>query len=376
VNQIHKGPNLRGTMAKFCLRYCARGNVLISSLLWASLALCITPSAAFPVKTPETGICYPYNALKYSTSQANEILDTQTSLSAGVLGANNTTVTLAVCTTAVNPGPMLQAWLEYHLRRFDLIMVFIDDPSERPLFESLVHNNLHHDPRIMLLKGHPDRSDMSPSGVMNRQNSNTQVAVDIALENNITWLLHIDSDELFYEDGDRTWLSLPGVDHITFLNHEAVPVAHNDVKNPFLACTLFKVNGGRLDFMAYGNGKSAVRIQPGVQSWGVHTFTGYSGEHRTLTRPMILHYPNPSFDSWVAKYRSYGRFSNFWFEDPTQVNPLTFMLESRDRLHRALESGLWEEAREFFVGMIPDQEACERMLRTGDMRRYNPLQGI
>jgi hypothetical protein len=325
-----------------------------------------------------TDICYPYNALQHATSQANEILiDPQNYVTKGThlnephADPVNKTITLAVTTTAVKPGPMLQAWLEYHLRRFNLIMVFIDDPTERPLFETLLHDKLHDDYRIRLLEGYPDRSDMSPSGVMNRQNSNTQVAVDIAMANNITWLLHIDSDELFYEDGDRSWQSLEGVDHISFVNHEVVPVTHK-VTNPFSSCTLFKVNG-RLDFMAYGNGKSAIRIAPGVSPWGVHTFTGYKGEHRDLDRPMILHYPNPSFGSWVAKYKSYGRFSNFWFEDPTQVNPLTFMLDSRDKLQQALESGQWEDAREFFNGMIPDPEACQRMLETGDMRKYTPL---
>ena len=285
---------------------------------------------------------------------------------------------MAVTTTAVNPGAMLNAWLEYHLRRFDFIMVFIDDPSERTLFETIRHE-LHDDTRIMLLDGYPDRSDMSPSGVMNRQNSNTQVAIDIALMNNITWLLHIDSDELFYEpDGDRSWQTLEGVDHVTFLNHEAIPLVHK-VTNPFLECTLFKVNG-RLEFIAYGNGKSAVRLAPGVQSWGVHAFTGYNGEHidmrehGTSQSPVILHYPNVCFESWVQKYKSYGRFSSFWFDDPTQVLTLTFMLESRDRLHKALENGKWEEAREFFNSMIPDREACESMLKKGDLRRYTPLE--
>ena len=335
-------------------------------------------------------ICYPYNAIQYATRGATEILlNTQDILAKGTLPREdahhdpdaallNHTITMAVTTTAVNPGAMLKAWLEYHLHRFDFIMVFIDDPSERTLFETIRHE-LHNDTRIMLLDGYPDRSDMSPSGVMNRQNSNTQVAVDIALQNNITWLLHIDSDELFYEpDGDRSWQTLEGVDHVTFLNHEAIPLAHK-VTNPFLECTLFKVNG-RLEFIAYGNGKSAVRLAPGVQSWGVHAFTGYNGEHidmrehGTLQSPVILHYPNVCFESWVQKYKSYGRFSSFWFDDPTQVLTLTFMLESRDQLHKALENGKWEEAREFFNSMIPDREACERMLKKGDLRRYTPLE--
>jgi hypothetical protein len=231
----------------------------------------------------------------------------------------------------------------------------------------------------MLLAGYPDRSDMSPSGVMNRQNSNTEIALDIALKKNITWLLHIDIDELFYEpEGDRSWQTLDGVDHITFVNHEAVPLAH-EVHNPFLECTLFKVNG-RLEFIAYGNGKSAVRLAPEVQSWGVHAFTGYKGEKIHMRdnqqSPVILHYPNVCFENWVQKYIAYGKFSNFWFEDPTQALTLTFMLESRDRLQKALESGNWEEAREFFNSMIPDSEACERMLQAGDMRRYSPLERI
>ena len=42
----------------------------------------------------------------------------------------STDITIAIVTTIVNPGPSFPVWLDYHLRRFDLMMVFMDDPRE------------------------------------------------------------------------------------------------------------------------------------------------------------------------------------------------------------------------------------------------------
>jgi hypothetical protein len=279
---------------------------------------------------------------------------------------NNTT--FAISTTVLNPPPTFPIWLAYHLRRVDLVIIFLDDPSERPRIESLVHGK-----PVVLFDGSMASPDMSPaSRLIVRQDINNDAAIAYALANNITWLLHIDIDELFYEDGDSSWKTMENVGVISFVNHEAVPLSYPAL-NWFEECTLFKINGGNIHFMAYVNGKSAVRVTQGVQSSGPHNFWGYQGEYVNVTRPMILHYPTPSFESWVAKYKFYGEFSDYWFDDPDQPNTVSFMLESRDQLRAALASGNWEEARNFYNSMIPENATHEHYLSTGDLRIFKPL---
>ncbi|MFI6312259.1 hypothetical protein ACIBEK_19315 [Nocardia fusca] len=244
----------------------------------------------------------------------------------------------------------------------------MDDPGQRQMFDQFTEYD-----RVLILEGTGDRSDMTPSGVMNRQLANTQTAISYALDNQISWLIHMDSDEIFYDEGDHTWQSWDNVGQVTFTNHEAVPVDHQPTDR-FVECTLFRVNG-RAEFMAYGNGKSAVRVAPGVTA-GIHAFAGYPGEHRAVAHPAILHYPNPSFESWVAKFANYGKFSNFWWDNPGNPIGLEFMLRSRDLLLAARDTGSWSEARDYFATWCIDSATRERLLQAEALRRYDPMAEI
>ena len=59
-----------------------------------------------------------------------------------------------------------------------------------------------------------------------RQDKNNETGIAFALSRNITWLLHIDIDEIFYEDGDRSWQYQENVGQYRFDNHESVPLSH------------------------------------------------------------------------------------------------------------------------------------------------------
>jgi hypothetical protein len=274
---------------------------------------------------------------------------------------------MAICTTVLNPGPTFAVWLDYHLRCADLVIVFMDNPQKRPLFEAITAGK-----PVLLLDGANDDTDRTPSGVMSRQNANTQIAINHLLSRGISWLLHIDDDEIFYDAGDRSWRTLTNVGHVTFINHEAVPLKHEPKGTCFSDCTLFKVNG-RMEFSAYRNGKSAVRVTPGIVPWGVHAFAGYVGESYHVRFPTILHYPNPTFEAWVTKFTNYGRFSDFFFDNQRWPITLRFMLDSRDQVHAALGNGDWDAARRYFDAQIPDATTCQLLLQTGALRRYHPL---
>lgn len=276
---------------------------------------------------------------------------------------------IAITTTILHPDFTFPVWLNYHLRRVDLVMIFMDDPRERPLFEQLVRGK----PVVLFDGAHVGDELSTPSRLMQHQAMNNEAAISFALANNITWLMHIDTDELFYEDGERSWEVTEGVGLFTFQNHEALPLrdAHEPL-NFFEECTLFNA-AGRRGFMAYGIGKSAVRVTPGVRDWGPHYFTSFQGEDRFVQRPMILHYPHPTFERWVGKYRSYGNFSNYWDDDPNRPNQLGFMLESRDVVLAALASGDWEEAHNFWNALIPDAATIEELVSDGALLRISPL---
>jgi hypothetical protein len=283
--------------------------------------------------------------------------------------SNRPKATLAIATTILRPGPSFLIWLDYHLQRnTDLVIVFMDDPTERPNIERIVQGR-----PVVLLEGSKIAPEMSPeSRLILRQDDNNNAALAYTLAQNITWLLHIDVDELLYENGNQSWRDDEGIGEVTFVNHESVPLRHQS-DNYFAECHLFKVNSRTLPFMAYANGKSAVRLSPTVQGLGPHEFWGYEGERKAVLTPMILHYANPSFESWVAKYIFYGNFPDYWYGDPEQPNGLQFMLQSRDECRAALETGNWDNARKFYYSMIPDENETEELIRRGELLRIDPF---
>ena len=278
---------------------------------------------------------------------------------------------LAITTTVLHPDPTFTIWLDYHLRRAAVILIFMDDPAERPMFERLIEGRT-----AVLFDGSDAGHEWSPeSRVMVRQNENNEKALDFALSNNITWLLHIDPDELFYEDGDRSWETDTNIGQIRFTNHEAVFLPY-EVVNFFANCTIFWSDNLREHMRAYYNGKSAVRLTPDVSSNGPHSFLGFQGEDRYVQRPMILHYPTPTFDRWVAKFTHYGNFSGNWYNNPETPMGFPFMTGSRDHVQAALRSGNWTAAREYYISQTPDPSTVEDSVRTGDLLRIKPFDDI
>jgi hypothetical protein len=275
----------------------------------------------------------------------------------------------AISVTVKRPGSTLQTWLDYNLRRFDLVLIFMDDPTDRRAFDVFTRGR-----PVVLFNGSNVSPDLAtPDRLMDRQSANNEMAITYALEKNITWLMHLDPDELFYPEGQWSWVAqAEDVGHISFVNHEAVPLSHRTA-NFFMECTLFKTVHGELDFMAYGNGKSAVRVTPGVHPWGPHEWGGFKGESTTSTNPMVLHYPYPSYESWYGKFKSMGHFSDFWYDDPERPNLLSFMTKSRDFVAAAEASGDKTAAREFFNKQLFDDASQEKLLAKDDLRRIYPF---
>ncbi len=290
------------------------------------------------------------------------------------------TMPIAITTTILRPDASFSSWLNHHLRRVDLILVYMDDPDNA--LEDL--DRLRGDrQQVIFRNGSQVAPEMSPeSRIMMRQQINTGDAIAYLLDRDFEWILHIDSDELLFEpggEGSNSWSRRRDVGSVRFTNHEALPLSTAS-ENVFEDCTWFRINSdnaSRRRFMAYGNGKSAARLTRRVAPAGPHDFSGYRGQvyEPPADEVMILHYPTPTYERWVAKYKQYGDFGNYWYGDERSPNRVEFMLKSRDVVQDAVKSGDWRKARAFWDErvMTEGSEMWRNEIKAGKIRRYEPL---
>jgi len=212
-----------------------------------------------------------------------------------------------------------------------------------------------------------------------------------AEKHSVSWLVHIDADELFYDPsepldvrGHFARASAAGVGAFDYRNHEAVPESSSAGDgDTFRECTLFRRNpcehaeleadererqrcvqyweerhamltststststsGGF--FVGYSNGKSAVRVWPGAHAGSNHQWiaapalggdfchhsnVGFDGSRpriRSDEPPCILHYIDCGFPNWWRKYELLGRFADSWFAGEVPIG-IPLHLASRD----------------------------------------------
>lgn len=132
-----------------------------------------------------------------------------------------------------------------------------------------------------------------------KQSLNMEMAIVMAREANLDWILHLDTDELIHPAGTREYSlrkllsDVPqNVDMVVFPNYES-SVERDDIKDPFSEVSMFKKNYDHLPkdtyfgnykestrnnpnyFLTYGNGKSAARIQHHLRPNGAHRWHNY-----------------------------------------------------------------------------------------------------
>ena len=232
-----------------------------------------------------------------------------------------------VTTLRAMPAQMLESFVEWHLSTgFSTIYLYFDDPSDRgvdvamKLLQSAVRRGRHAD-CIRVTRcdeqlrhewtslttfaqhggGREDRM------VEARQMLNAEHALRRAhAARAADWLLHIDSDELFFFDGGAdvrrhfAWLQAKGCVQFLYPIHEGCP-EEIETSDGFTSTTLFRkhpsclpddaATGAERDGLrrAYGfwkarssseshyflgstQGKSAVAVAAGVRPMSVHTF--------------------------------------------------------------------------------------------------------
>jgi len=271
---------------------------------------------------------------------------------------------VAIISTVHRPGPSFSTWLTYHLQRVDYILLFIDDLTKWNEFRS-------NDPRVILFAGSQQESQLEdqrkPMRHLVRQRINVHTALEYCLANDITWLLHIDDDELFFEGSQKEW---PTWDfgQIRFINHEVVQSVFEvndifrDVEPLFKKNFAYNIHSG-YRFLSYQNGKSAVRVSPNIATdWHPHWYARYEGKSISVGTPMILHYSGVTYERWVAKFKNLGNFSEYVNDQKSIHYDDRFYFKTRDIVLEAEKTGNWETARQWYFALFPHLESTRRPL--------------
>lgn len=313
----------------------------------------------------------------------------------------------AIVTTLRNAATTMRSFLAYHRAiGFQHFYWFFDDPADPMLDWARAQPDVTVIPRdadlerawrtLTLWNGtgpHVERE------VMARQILNAEHAINLARAAGFDWLLHIDSDELFYvPEGDATGhfaaLAETQIDTLAYLNFEAVPETE-DAGDFFRTVTLFKTPVAELPsplptaeqalitragqdaeayFHFYGNGKAAARLATSdMLPDSVHRFQRRGPFTEGWARgPFILHYACCDFEAFRQKYVTLGRFADKWWgqvDIAVAVGP--FHLAARDAVMDAVEASDIEIARRFYRErlMITDTALIAEMMRLNLLRR-------
>lgn len=160
-----------------------------------------------------------------------------------------------------------------------------------------------------------------------KQSLNMEMAIVMARDDGMDWILHLDTDELIHPAGAREYslrqllLDVPGnVDMVIFPNYES-SVERDDVKDPFSEVSMFKRNYDHLPkdtyfgmykestrgnpnyFLTYGNGKSVARIQDHLRPNGAHRWHNYmkTPNEIKLEEAAVLHYTYAKFSDLTSR---------------------------------------------------------------------------
>ena len=265
---------------------------------------------------------------------------------------------VCIVTTVRDPGLCLESFIRYHLAiGIDHIYVFFDDPEDPAVQIALKFSNVTAIPNDEALQVqqalwnvlYPTCEPHIGYEVMARQILNVETAIQLALDQGMDWILHIDGDELFYP-GQMSALDYfdqlsSNIFQVRFLNYEAAPEVF-DIGDYFHEVTLFKKNPATLNpefytqfrsisgksqyFLAYQNGKSAARLHPDLLPNGVHGFDVPENYTLVTSLPCVLHYLNCGFQNYYKKYAQLGNFPDYWWGSKSTPICFPFHLASRD----------------------------------------------
>ncbi|CAM0880553.1 unnamed protein product [Alopecurus aequalis] len=229
-----------------------------------------------------------------------------------------------------------------------------------------------------------------------KQSLNMEMAIVMAREAGMDWIIHLDTDELIHPAGAREYslrrllLDVPdNVDMVIFPNYES-SVERDDIKDPFTEVSMFKKNYDHLPkdtyfglykeatrgnpnyFLTYGNGKSAARVQEHMRPNGAHRWHNYmkTPNEIKLEEAAILHYTYTKFSDLTSRRDRCGC-------KPTKEDVKRCFILEFDRLAFIIASTATEqEMRNWYHEHVvwTDKDTNLKLLRKGVLTRiYAPM---
>ncbi|KHN13709.1 hypothetical protein glysoja_034019 [Glycine soja] len=229
-----------------------------------------------------------------------------------------------------------------------------------------------------------------------KQSLNMEMAIVMARDSGMDWILHLDTDELIHPAGAREYslrqllLDVPRhVDMVIFPNYES-SIEREDVKEPFSEVSMFKKNYDHLPkdtyfgmykdsvrgnpnyFLTYGNGKSAARIQDHLRPNGAHRWHNYmkTPNEIKLEEAAVLHYTYAKFSDLTSRRDRCGC-------KPTKEDvKRCFMLEFDRSAFIIASTATEEEMMKWYNEHVVwgDKDLKMKLLRKGVLTRiYSPM---
>eukprot|EP00899_Mesostigma_viride_P027472 jgi/Mesvir1/790/Mv17387-RA.2 len=321
-------------------------------------------------------------------------------------------IKVAISTTTAGSLDQILPWLAYHSAMgVDLFFLFVEGQAATPQAmsalqqrqgvvliprdeELVAQQNASTAPHETWLSGYTGKPCNYDLFV--RQSLNLEMGIRMAREHNVTWIGHVDTDELVLPAGAADFslksvlAELPReVDTLVLPNHEAIPESPN-VTRPFLEVTLFKRNyeqvekksfyqfysqvmrGNNNYFLTYANGKSFARMQPGLRPNGAHRFDNdiRAPKEYTHREAAILHYVYNRFEDVASRAHRCEC-------EPTQEGAARcFMLEFDRRVFLAATNMTEPELREWYRTHVvfDDRKTVESLTRKGLFTRIHTPQ--
>ncbi|KAG8052741.1 hypothetical protein GUJ93_ZPchr0001g30278 [Zizania palustris] len=229
-----------------------------------------------------------------------------------------------------------------------------------------------------------------------KQSLNMEMAIVMARDAGMDWIIHLDTDELIHPAGAQEYslrrllLDVPdNVDMVIFPNYES-SIERDDIKDPFTEVSMFKKNYDHLPkdtyfglykeatrgnpnyFLTYGNGKSAARVQEHLRPNGAHRWHNYmkTPNEIKLEEAAILHYTYTKFSDLTSRRDRCGC-------KPTKEDVKRCFILEFDRLAFIIAStATGEEMRNWFREHVVwnDKDTNLKLLRKGVLTRiYAPM---
>ncbi|KAM7257411.1 hypothetical protein ACFE04_013152 [Oxalis oulophora] len=223
-----------------------------------------------------------------------------------------------------------------------------------------------------------------------KQSLNMEMAIVMAREAGMDWILHLDTDELIYPAGTREYSLRQLLSDIPSDTDMESSVERDDIKEPFSEVSMFKKNYDHLPkdvyfgsykeatrgnpnyFLTYGNGKSVARVQDHLRPNGAHRWHNYMKRpsELKLDEAAVLHYTYPKFSDLTSRRNRCGC-------KPTKDDvKRCFMLEFDRAAFIIASTATEEEMLQWYRERVvwTDTELTLKLLRKGILTRiYTPM---